>query len=102
MFISRIFLIILTVIIITLTVIKYAQSDLIIPQYYVQSEYRKDSIDYNDMEKTFYRNKAKILFSKGSRFNFTYIYMDELEEDKFTFNLVLNDISRNCNRTRSF
>ena len=53
----------------------------IIPDLYLQSEYRKDSIDYSEIENVFYREKVEILFSRKSSLNFTYIYIDEFEEN---------------------
>lgn len=63
--------------------------------FYFQSEYRKDSIDYNEITKYYYREKTGILFSQDTLFNFTYIYLDNEQIKKYTWNLILNDISDN-------
>lgn len=61
--------------------------------YYIQSEYRYDAIDYDETEKNFFREKATINFSEKSNLNLTYVYIDRNDDRRFTWSLVLRDIS---------
>ncbi len=61
----------------------------------VQSEYKKDTIDYSDITRYYYREKLSIMFSKESALNLSCIYLDREKDYKYTWNLFLNDISDN-------
>ncbi len=61
--------------------------------YYLQSEYRNDTIDYDETEKNYFREKAIIHFSKKSSLNLAHVYIDEKDDRRFTWSLVLRDIS---------
>ena len=63
--------------------------------FYIRSEYKKDTIDYNDIIKNYYRKRVAIFFSQESALNISYIYVDHENDKKFTWNLILNDISSN-------
>jgi hypothetical protein len=64
--------------------------------FFIRSEYKKDTIDYSDTEKIYYGEKLTMLFSQESLFNFSCIYVDQTKEKKYTWNLVLKDISPNA------
>ncbi|MDY6933214.1 MAG: hypothetical protein SVZ03_03210 [Spirochaetota bacterium] len=69
-------------------------SEIIVrPEYYIQSEYRKDSIDYSEIERTFYREKFKVVFSNDSSLRFAYVHIDKYNDNKYTYSLALGDIS---------
>lgn len=69
---------------------------LILPDFYIQTDYRNDSIDFSDKEKNFYRGKIGILFSQDSSLNFTYVCIDNKKEERYTYNLLLHDISEHA------
>lgn len=77
-----------------LVTIKLISTKVLIPiEFKIQSEYRKDSIDFNEIEKTFYKERLSVLFSKESRFNITYVFTDKDRVERYTYNLILEDIS---------
>ncbi len=61
--------------------------------FYIESEYRRDSIDYSEAEKYFYREKLSVQFSRESAFNLGLVYIEQDEEKRYTWSLALNDIS---------
>jgi hypothetical protein len=61
--------------------------------YYLQSEYRNDTIDYDENEKNYFREKAIIRFSEKSSLNLAYVYIDKNDDRRFTWSLVLRDVS---------
>jgi hypothetical protein len=61
--------------------------------FFIQSEYKKDTVDYSDITTYYYREKLSILFSKESALNSSYIYLEQEKDYKYTWNLILNDIS---------
>jgi hypothetical protein len=61
--------------------------------FMIQSEYRRDALDFEDTTKEFYRERIGISFSGASRFNFTYAYLTPDKVHRYTWNLALNDIS---------
>ncbi|MFC1670348.1 hypothetical protein ACFL20_08130 [Spirochaetota bacterium] len=80
--------IILTFLLFLLSVIRLYPQKLTI-----QGEYKSDVVDYNDFEKEFYRKKIRYEMSRESSFNFAHIYINNDNENRFTWNLVLLDIS---------
>ncbi len=64
--------------------------------FYLRSEYRKDTIDYSETERIYYGEKLAVLFSRESAFNFSYIYPEHTKESRYTWNLLLKDISPNA------
>ncbi|MCU0822140.1 MAG: hypothetical protein MUC95_06670 [Spirochaetes bacterium] len=60
---------------------------------YMESEYRKDSIDYSESDRYFYREKLSIIFSGESSLNAGYVFIEQEKEKRHTLSLVLNDIS---------
>lgn len=63
------------------------------PDFYIQGEYRNNSIDYSDVEMNFYRERIELYFSKTSSINFTHVYIEEEKENRYTYSLALKDIS---------
>ena len=70
-----------------------AHEELQSVDYYIQSEYRNDAIDYDETEKNFFREKATIHFSEKSNLNLAHVYIDRNDDQRFTWSLVLRDIS---------
>ncbi len=72
----------------------YMNADASLPvDFSVQSEYKQDTIDYSSTERYFYREKLGIFFSRESSLNISCIYLQHEDIYKYTWNLVLNDIS---------
>jgi len=65
----------------------------VVTDFYIQSEYRFDSIDYSEIENYFFREKISIMFSRESSLNIACVYMDREYKKRYTWNLFLNDIS---------
>ena len=63
--------------------------------FLIKSEYKRDTIDYSDTIVDYYREKVSVLFSEESSLNISYIYLQNTNENKYTWNLSLNDISPN-------
>jgi hypothetical protein len=63
--------------------------------FFIQSEYKKDTIDYSDITTYYYRERLSIFFSKESALNLSYIYLTQEKDYKYTWNVILNDISPN-------
>ena len=63
--------------------------------FLVKSEYKKDTIDYSDTIIDYYREKVSVLFSEESRFNLSCIYLQNGSNTKYTWNLLLYDMSAN-------
>jgi hypothetical protein len=63
--------------------------------FFIQSEYKKDTIDYSDITKYYYRERFTVLFSRESALNLSCIYLNQEKDYKYTWNIVLNDISSN-------
>jgi hypothetical protein len=58
----------------------------------VQAEYRRDTIDYDDREKSFTREKVGCAFGESSA-SITHVYISEDNEHRFTGSLALRGIS---------
>ncbi|MBN2402788.1 MAG: hypothetical protein JXN64_10350 [Spirochaetes bacterium] len=63
--------------------------------FFIRSEYKKDTVDYSNTTKYYYREKLSILFSMESALNLSCIYLEQEKNYKYTWNIVLNDISPN-------
>ena len=61
--------------------------------FYIETEYKKDSIDYSETERYYYREKLSVLFSGESSLNLGYVYIEQEKERRYTYNLILNDVS---------
>lgn len=59
----------------------------------MQSEYRRDAIDFEDDIHEFYRQKLKIRFSERSEANAAYVDDKHANESRYTWNIFLRDIS---------
>jgi hypothetical protein len=70
-----------------------AEKNKFLPELLVQGEYRRDTLDYDDVEKQFAREKISLLFSKKSSLDFTHVYIDSTKENRFTWNIAVRDIS---------
>ncbi|MFH0974299.1 MAG: hypothetical protein V1874_00780 [Spirochaetota bacterium] len=61
--------------------------------FVIKSEYKKDTIEYNDITRYYYRERLSILFSEESSLNVSCIYLKKEKDKKYTWNLLLKDIS---------
>ena len=61
--------------------------------FFIESEYKKDSINYSETEQYFYREKLSVLFSGENALNLGYVYIEQEEKKRYTWSLVLNDVS---------
>ncbi|MCX7679826.1 MAG: hypothetical protein N2316_11510 [Spirochaetes bacterium] len=59
----------------------------------IQSEYRRDAIDFEDDTREYYRQKLKVCFSKASEANAAFVYDHNEDSLKYTWNIFLRDIS---------
>lgn len=60
---------------------------------HIQSEYRQDSLDYEEKEKSYFREKVSVHFSKASQINTAYVQTKKDNEKQFSWNIILRDIS---------
>ncbi len=65
------------------------------PEVELAGQYRSDTIDYDDKEKTYFRERGETRFSRESSLGFTHITIPETGEKRFTWFLKLHDISEN-------
>jgi len=61
--------------------------------YWIQSEFRHDTLDGDTRERQFFREKVTIFFSQESKLHCAYVYLDHEDSRRFTWSLVLRDIS---------
>ncbi|OHD66660.1 MAG: hypothetical protein A2176_05190 [Spirochaetes bacterium RBG_13_51_14] len=61
------------------------------PELSIQAEYRQDTLDYDDVEKKFCSEKARLSFGKSSA-SFTHVYINATGEHRFTWNLTISGI----------
>lgn len=61
--------------------------------YRIQSEFRHDTLIGDTRERQFFREKVTIFFSKESKLHCAYVYIDHEHSRRFTWSLVLRDIS---------
>lgn len=59
----------------------------------IQSEYRRDAVDFEDDTREFYRQKLKIRFSEKSEANAAFVYDAHANSSHYTWNIFLRDIS---------
>lgn len=62
------------------------------PRFMVTAEYRQDTIDYDDVEKRFFRESARLTFGTSSA-SFTHINVGMTAENRFTWNIRLRGLS---------
>ncbi len=60
---------------------------------HLQGEYRRDALDYESTESEFYRLKAGLVLSGKSSMNVTAVHMGTTGEERYTWSLVLGDMS---------
>lgn len=65
------------------------------PEIEIMGQYRSDTIDYDDVEKTYFRERGEVRFSRESSLGLTHITISETGEKRFTWFLKLYDISDN-------
>lgn len=63
------------------------------PRLSVQAEYRRDAIDYDTVEKQFFREKISLFFIDRNSLNLCHLFMGAKREHRFTGNIHLPDIS---------
>lgn len=61
----------------------------------IQSEYRRDAVDFEDETHEFYRQKAKICFSDKSEANAALVKQFQENSTTYTWNIFLRDVSAN-------
>ncbi len=61
--------------------------------FQIQSEYRRDAVDFEDDIHEFYRQKHKIRFSEKSEAHAALVYDMHSEASRYTWNIFLCDIS---------
>jgi hypothetical protein len=62
------------------------------PRLAIRVEYRQDALDYDDMDKRFFRESASLYFMKSSA-SFTYVHIGTNKENRFTWNINIQGIS---------
>ncbi|HNW27056.1 MAG TPA: hypothetical protein PKN50_01155 [Spirochaetota bacterium] len=62
------------------------------PRVAISAEYRQDTLDYDDVEKRFFRESARLTFGKSSA-SFTHINVDMTKDNRFTWNINLRGLS---------
>ncbi|MBN2161008.1 MAG: hypothetical protein JW807_16575, partial [Spirochaetes bacterium] len=62
------------------------------PVLRLAAEYRQDAIDYDDVEKTFFRETARLDFGASSA-RITHVHIGRTKENRFTWNILLRGIS---------
>jgi hypothetical protein len=70
-----------------------AEKNRFFPELMVRGEYRRDTLDYDDVEKQFFREKISLFFAKKSSLNLAHIYIGAAKEHRFTWNMAVTDIS---------
>jgi hypothetical protein len=65
------------------------------PETEIAGQYRSDTIDYDDRERTYFRERGEIRFSRESSLGFTHITLRETGEKRYTWYMKLHDISEN-------
>ncbi len=60
----------------------------------LEAVYKRDIVDYDENEKSLYRERVRVRFSELSSFNFCHQYINN-NEGMYTWNLILFDIARN-------
>ncbi len=63
------------------------------PELQVQGEYRRDVLDYDEVEKQFTRERATLAFGRKSAVNLTHVYIGASGENRFTGNVTVRDFS---------
>lgn len=61
--------------------------------FQIQSEYRRDAVDFEEDVHEFYRQKLKVRFSEKSYANASFVYNRHTDSSKYTWNIFLFDIS---------
>jgi hypothetical protein len=70
-----------------------SEKNRFLPELIVQGEYRRDILDYDDVEKQFARERISLAFSKKSSVNIAHVYIGSSGENRFTGNITVSDIS---------
>jgi hypothetical protein len=63
------------------------------PVLLIQGEYRRDTIDYDETEREFYREKVGLTFSRLSSVSLAHVCIGKEREHRFTWNIAATDIS---------
>lgn len=63
------------------------------PGLLIKGEYRRDTIDYDETEREFYREKIRLNFSRLSSINLAHVCIGQAREHRFTWNIAATDIS---------
>lgn len=58
----------------------------------IGAEYRQDALDYDNVEKRFFRESARLTFGKSS-VSFTHVNVGMTRENRFTWNICLRGLS---------
>ncbi|HOT44577.1 MAG TPA: hypothetical protein PLM53_08935 [Spirochaetota bacterium] len=65
------------------------------PRVVITAEYRQDTLDYDDVEKRFFRETARLTFG-GSSASFTHVNVGMTRENRFTWHIRLRGLSPYC------
>jgi hypothetical protein len=62
------------------------------PSLAISAEYRQDALDYDDADKRFFRESARLSFMRSSA-SFTHVHIGAKKENRFTWNLSIKGLS---------